>query len=32
LNINFNKNPSNRGRVVPCGRTERKTDRQTWRS
>jgi len=31
-NIKFNKNPSNGSRVVPCGETDGRTDRQTWRS
>jgi hypothetical protein len=28
-NITFSKNPSTGSRVVPCGRTDKKTDRQT---
>jgi hypothetical protein len=29
LNINFYQNPSSGSQVVPCGRTDRQTDRQT---
>jgi len=32
LIVKFDENPSGRSRVVPCGRTDRQTDRQTWRS
>jgi len=32
LIIKFHKNPPNGSRVVPCGRTDKKTDGQTWRS
>jgi hypothetical protein len=28
-NIKFHENPSSVSRVVPCGRTDRQTDRQT---
>jgi len=28
-NVKFHENPSSRSRVVPCGRTDRPTDRQT---
>jgi len=31
-NIKFHENPSSGSRVVPCGRTERQTDGQTWPS
>jgi hypothetical protein len=29
LNIKFHENPSSRSRIVPCGRTDRRTDEQT---
>jgi len=28
-NIKFNENPSSESRVVPCGRTDRQTDKRT---
>jgi len=31
-NIKFDDNPSSGSRVVPCGRMDGRTDRQTWRS
>jgi len=31
-NITFYENPSSGSRVVPCGRTDRQTDRQAWQS
>jgi len=30
--IKFNGNPFCGSRIVPCGRTDRYTDRQTWRA